>query len=131
MFGCYSINPLGDRSISPSQPQVEKSESVDSFGELDRVWIISDEKTDFRYTGEIFLFSAFPAPLFISIQPEMRLEAMVWLNITNVVNVSRDPPLLSRLSVFWQSLMQGVGWKSCIGAIDIGIVVREVYLTSI
>ncbi|NEP75067.1 hypothetical protein, partial [Okeania sp. SIO2G5] len=42
---------------------------------------------------------------------DMRLKAMVGLNITDVVNVIRDPPLLSILSVFWQSLMQGVGWK--------------------
>ncbi|NEP76399.1 MAG: hypothetical protein F6K25_32610, partial [Okeania sp. SIO2G4] len=48
---------------------------------------------------------------------DMRLKAMVGLNITDVVNVIRDPPLLSILSVFWQSLMQGVGWKGCVGAI--------------
>lgn len=42
---------------------------------------------------------------------------MVWLNITGVVNISRCPPLLSVLSVFWWSLMQGVGWKGCVGAI--------------
>ncbi|NER31369.1 MAG: sigma-70 family RNA polymerase sigma factor [Symploca sp. SIO1C4] len=117
IFSCHSINPSGDRSISPSQPQVEKSETVDSSGELDRVRIISDEKTDLRYTGQISLFSPFPAPLFISIEPEIRLKAIVGLNITDVVNVTRDPPLLSILSVFWQSLMQGVGWKGCVGAI--------------
>ncbi|NET68438.1 MAG: sigma-70 family RNA polymerase sigma factor [Moorea sp. SIO1G6] len=116
-FSCHSITPSGDRSISPSQPEVEKSESVDSFGELDRVRIISDEKTYPRYTGEISLFYPLPAPLFISIQPDMRLKAIFGLNITDVVNISRCPPLLSRLSVFWQSLMQGVGWKSCVGAI--------------
>ncbi|MDY7003158.1 MAG: sigma-70 family RNA polymerase sigma factor [Cyanobacteriota bacterium] len=111
IFSCHSITPSGDRSISPSQPEVEKSESVDSLGELDRVRIISDEKTYPRCTEQISLFSPLPAPLFISIQPEMRLKAMVGLNITDVVNVSRDPPLLSRLSVFWQNLMQGLGWK--------------------
>ena len=111
IFSGHSINPSGDRPISPSQPEVEKSESVDSFGELDRVRIISDEKTYPRYTGQISLFSPFPAPLFISIQPDMILKAMVGLNITDVVNVSRDPPLLSRLSVFRQNFMQGVGWK--------------------
>ncbi|MDY7003147.1 MAG: sigma-70 family RNA polymerase sigma factor [Cyanobacteriota bacterium] len=109
IFNCRSITPSGDRSISPSQPEVEKSESVDSFGELDRVRIISDEKTYPRYTGKISRFSPFPSPLFISIQRSMILKAMVWLNITDMVNVSRDPPLLSRLSVFWQSLMHGVG----------------------
>lgn len=63
-----------------------------------------------RY-GQISLFSPFPAPLLISIQSYMRLKAMFGLNITDVVNVSRGSPLLSRLSVFWQSLIQGVGWK--------------------
>ncbi|NET02266.1 MAG: sigma-70 family RNA polymerase sigma factor [Sphaerospermopsis sp. SIO1G1] len=89
----HSITPSGDRPISPSQPEVEKSESVDSLGELDRVRIISDEKTDLRNTGEISLFSPFPAPLFISIQPDIRLKAIVGLNISDVVNLSRDPPL--------------------------------------
>ncbi|MGD1808161.1 RNA polymerase sigma factor [Dapis sp. BLCC M126] len=117
IFSCHSITPSGDRPISPSQPEVEKSESVDSSGELDRFRIISDEKTDFRYTGEISLFYAFPAPLFISIQLDMRLEAMLGLDITDVVNVSRGSPLLSILSVFWQSFIQGVGWKGCVGAI--------------
>lgn len=117
ILSCHSITPSGDRPISPSQPEVEKSETVDSLVELDRVRIISDEKTDFRYTGQISLFYPFPAPLFISIQRSMRLKAMVGLNFTDVVNVSRDPPFLSRLSVFWQNLMQGVGWKGGGGAI--------------
>ncbi|GGA06308.1 RNA polymerase sigma factor [Okeania sp. KiyG1] len=117
MFGCHSITPSGDRPISPSQPKAEKHETVDCFGELDRVRIISYEKTDLRYTEEISLFSPFPAPLFISIQRSMRLKAIVGLNITDVVNVSRDPPFLSRLSVFWQNFMQGVGWKGGGGAI--------------
>lgn len=111
IFSCHSITSSGDRSISPSQPKAEKPEAVDSFGELDRVRIISDEKTDLLYTGEISLLSLLPAPLFISIQRSMRLKAMVGLDITDVVNVSRGSPLLSILSVFWQSLMQGVGWK--------------------
>lgn len=72
IFSCHSITPSGDRSISPSQPEVEKSESVGSLGGL---------------------------------------MAIVGLNIIDVINVSRNPPLLSRLSVFWQTLMQGVGWK--------------------
>jgi len=114
---CHDLTPSGDRSISPSQPEIEKSESVDSSGELDRVRRISDEKTYPRYTGQISLLSPFPAPLFISIQRSMRLKAIVGLNITDVVNVSRDPPLLSILSVIWQSLRQGVGWKGCVGAI--------------
>ena len=117
IFSCHSITRSGDRPISPSQSEVEKSETVDSFGELDRVQIISDEKNYPRYTGQISLFSALPAPLFISIQRSMRLKAIVGLNITDVVNVSRCPPLLSRLSVFWWSFMQGVGWKGCVGAI--------------
>ncbi|NER19561.1 MAG: sigma-70 family RNA polymerase sigma factor [Symploca sp. SIO1C2] len=117
IFSCHDLTTSGDRSISPSQPKVEKSEIVGSLGELDRVRIISKEKTYPRYTGLISLFSPFPAPVFISIQRSMRLKGMVWLNITGVVNVSRDPPLLSRLSVFWQSLMQGVGWKGGGGAI--------------
>ncbi len=117
IFSCHSITPSGDRSISPSQPEVEKSEGVDSFGELDRVRIISDEETYLRYTGQISLFSSLPAPLFISIQPDMILKAIVGLNITDVFNVSRDSPLLSRLCVFWQSLMQGMGWKGGGGAI--------------
>ena len=91
---CHDLTPSGDRPISPSQPEVEKSENIDSFRELDKFPIISDEKTDLRYTGQISLFSPFPAPLFISIQRSMRLKAMVGLNITNVVNPSRDPPLL-------------------------------------
>ncbi|NES64783.1 MAG: sigma-70 family RNA polymerase sigma factor [Okeania sp. SIO2D1] len=115
-FSCHSITPSGDRSISPSQPEVEESETVASLGELDRVRIISDEKTSPRYTGKIFLFSPFPALLFISIQRSMRLKAIVGLNITDVVNVSRDPPLLSIFSVFWQSLMQGVRWKGRVRA---------------
>ncbi|NEO34043.1 MAG: hypothetical protein F6K36_27285 [Symploca sp. SIO3C6] len=110
IFSCHDLTPSGDRPITPSQPEVEKSETVESFGELDRVRIISDEETDLRYTGEISLFSPFPAPLFISIQRSMRLKAIVGLNITGVVNVSRYPPLLSVLSAFWQSFMQGVGW---------------------
>ncbi|NEQ41958.1 MAG: sigma-70 family RNA polymerase sigma factor [Okeania sp. SIO3I5] len=111
IFSCHSLTPSGDRSISQSQPEVEKSESVDSFGELDRVRRISDEKNALRYTGQISLFSTFSAPLFISIQPDMRLKAIVGVNISDVVNVSRDPPLLSRLSVFWKCLMQCLGWK--------------------
>ncbi|MDY7003171.1 MAG: sigma-70 family RNA polymerase sigma factor [Cyanobacteriota bacterium] len=117
IFCCHSITPSPHIPISPSQLEVEKSESVGSLGELDRVRIISEEKTYPRCTEQISLFSPFPAPLFISIQPDMILKAMVGLNITDVVNVSRDPPLLSRLSVFWQNLMQGVGWKGCVGAI--------------
>ncbi|NEP87551.1 MAG: sigma-70 family RNA polymerase sigma factor [Okeania sp. SIO2C2] len=113
----HSITQSGDRSISPSQPEVEKSEIVDSLGVLERVRIISDEETYLRYTGEISLLSPLPAPIFINIQRSMRLMAMVWLNRTGVVNVSRDPPLLSRLSVFWQSFIQGVGWKGGEGAI--------------
>ena len=93
-YSCHSINPSGVSSISPLQPQVEKSETVDSSGELDRVRIISNEKTYLRYTRQISLFSLFPASLFISIQRSMRLKAGVGLNITNVVNPSRDPPLL-------------------------------------
>jgi len=117
IFSGHDLTTSGDRSISPSQPEVEKSETVDSSGELDRVWTISDEKTHPRYTEQISLFSPFPAPLFISIQRSMRLKAIVGLNITDVVNLSRGSPLLSRLSVFWQSLMQSVGWKGCVGAI--------------
>ena len=91
---CHDLTTSGDRSISPSQPEVEKSETVDSSGELDRVGTISDQKTYPRYTGQISLFSPFPAPLFISIQRSKILKAIVGLNITDVVNVSRDPPLL-------------------------------------
>ncbi len=94
MFSYHSITPSGDRPISLSQPEVEKSESVDSLGELDRVRIIRDEKIYPRYTGQISLFSPLPAPLFISIQRSMRLKAIIGLNITDVVNPSRDPPLL-------------------------------------
>ncbi|NER50184.1 MAG: sigma-70 family RNA polymerase sigma factor, partial [Symploca sp. SIO1A3] len=117
ILSCHDLTTSGDRSISPSQPEVEKPENEDSLGELDRVRIISDEKTDLLYTGQISLFSPFPAALFISIQRSMILKTKVWLNITGVVKVSRDPPFLSRLSVFWQSLMQGVGWKGGGGAI--------------
>ncbi|NET71526.1 MAG: sigma-70 family RNA polymerase sigma factor [Sphaerospermopsis sp. SIO1G2] len=99
IFSCHSITPSGDRPISRSQPEVEKLEKVDSLGELDRVRIISDEKTYPHYTGQISLFSHLPAPLFISL--EMILKAIMGLNITDVVNVSRDPPLFSRRSVFW------------------------------
>lgn len=111
IFSCHSITPSGDRPIYPSQPEAEKSETVDSSGELDRVRLICAEETELRYTGQISLFSPFPAPLFISIQPYKRLKAIVGLNIIGVVNVTRDPPFLSILSVFWQSFMQGVGWK--------------------
>jgi len=45
------------------------------------------------------------------------LKVIVGLNITDVVNISRDSPLLSRLSIFWQNLIQGGGWKSPVGAI--------------
>ena len=93
IFSCHSMTRSGDRPISPSQPKAEKPETVDSSGELDRVGTISDEKTYPRYTGQISLFYPFPAPLFISIQPDMRLKAIVGLNITDVVNVSRCPPL--------------------------------------
>lgn len=102
IFSCHSITPSGDRSISPSQPEVEESESVDSLGELDRVRRMRDEKTVPRYTGQISLFTPLPAPLFRIIQRSMRLKAIVGLNITDVVNVSRDPPLLSVLSVVAQ-----------------------------
>ena len=130
IFSCHDLTTSGDRPISPSQPEVEKSESVDSFGELDRVRIISDEKTDLRYTGEISLFSLFPAPLLISIQRSMRLKGMVGLNITDVGNVSRDLPFLSILSVFWQSFMQGVGWKEGGGVFNyLRIETAEVDLT--
>ncbi|MDJ0674992.1 MAG: sigma-70 family RNA polymerase sigma factor [Calothrix sp. MO_167.B42] len=44
------------------------------------------------------------------------LKARVGLNITDVVNISKNSPILSRLSIFWQSLMQGVGWKTPAGA---------------
>ncbi|NES21853.1 MAG: sigma-70 family RNA polymerase sigma factor [Symploca sp. SIO3E6] len=115
-FSCHDLTTSGDRSISPSQPEVEESETVDGLGKLDRVRIISEEETDLRYTGKISLFSPLPAPLFISIQRSMRLKAIVGVNITDEVNVSRDPPWLSILSVFWQSLMQGVGWKGGGGA---------------
>ncbi|MEM9538048.1 MAG: sigma-70 family RNA polymerase sigma factor [Cyanobacteria bacterium P01_E01_bin.42] len=110
-FSCHSITRSGDRPISPSQLEGEKLENVDSSGELDRVRMMSDKTTDLRYTEEISLCSSLPASLFISIQRSMRLKAIVELKITDVVNVSRDPPLLSFLSVFWQSFMQGVGWK--------------------
>ncbi|NET60547.1 MAG: sigma-70 family RNA polymerase sigma factor, partial [Symploca sp. SIO2E6] len=132
IFSCHDLTTSGDRSISPSQLEVEKPETVDSFGELNRVRIISEEKTYPPYTGQISLFSPFPAPLLISIQRSMRLKAIVGLNITNVVNVSRDPSLLSVLSVFWQSLRQGVGWKGGGGAIArYRKVARKVYLNSI
>ena len=116
-FGCHYVTPSGDRPISPSQPKAEKPETVDSVGELDRVRIISDQKNYPPYTGEISVFSPLPAPLFISIQPDMRLKAIVGLNITDVVNVSTHPPLLLRLPIFWHNLMQGVGWKGYVGAI--------------
>jgi len=80
IFSCHDLTTSGDRPISPSQPEVEKPETVDSSGELDRVRTISDEKTYPRYTGQISLFSPFLAPLFTSIQRSMRLKAMVWLN---------------------------------------------------
>ena len=70
-FGCHYVTPSGDRPISPSQPKAEKPETVDSVGELDRVRIISDQKNYPPYTGEISVFSPLPAPLFISIQPNM------------------------------------------------------------
>ena len=93
IFRCHDLTTSGDRPISPSQPKAEKPETVDSLGELDRVRIISDEETDIRYTGQISQLSPFPAPLLISIQQSMRLKAMVWLKITGMVNVCRDPPL--------------------------------------
>ncbi|NEO97752.1 MAG: sigma-70 family RNA polymerase sigma factor [Symploca sp. SIO2E9] len=123
IFSCHSITPSGDRPISPSQPEVEKSETVDSFGELDRVRIISDEKNYPRYTGQISLFSALPAPLFISIQRSMRLKAIVWWNRMHVEYVCRDPPFLSILAVFWWSLNLGVGWKGGGGAFSHPIIV--------
>ena len=119
IFSCHSITPSGDRPISPSQLEVEKSESVASLRELHQVRITSDEKTYPLDTGQISLFILF-SPLYSLIiykyLTDIILKAVVALNITDVVNVSRDSPLLSRLSVFWQSLMQDVGWKSRVGA---------------
>ena len=91
IFSSHSITSLGDCSISLSQPEEEKSERLESYGELDGVGRISEEKNYPRNTGQISRFFPFPAPLCISIQQQMILNAMVGFKKTDVRSDICDP----------------------------------------
>ncbi|NEO74206.1 RNA polymerase sigma factor, partial [Moorena sp. SIO3H5] len=87
IFSCHSINPSGDRNNSSITTRGGKVENVHSVGESDRVRIITYNKTIHVTPEKSLDFILSPLILFTWIQPDIRLNAIVWRKSADEVDV--------------------------------------------